>query len=289
MKTTSALVALLCCSGALPAQTPRNYTVDLENRYPAVGAILIVVTETNPFLPLGVRAFCSGVLIEDAVVLTAGHCVGPSLPELPSFIKAYVSFSPNALDTSSWIPVSSQAVHPSLPPCPRPVGCDPTFTDAFVAGDPAVADLGLIFLSRPAGVKPAKLASPDQLEKEKALGIPMTTVGYGRPAPDRLTPWDGLRKYRSSKLAIVLNEVWATWQLPSSVCYGDSGAPTFFDKLPDGSRNPHTVVAIASDGGADCASKDIRVRVDSHSVRQWLRQTIKETLGPNAGTRFEYE
>jgi V8-like Glu-specific endopeptidase len=291
MKTTFALIALLCGSGVLPARTPRNYAVDLQNRYATVGALLIVVTETNPFLPVGLAAFCSGVLIDDVVFLTAGHCVGPSLPDLPPFIKAYVSFSPNALDRSSWIPVVTQAAHPSLPPCPPPAGCDPSSTSIFKAGDPAVTDLGLVFLARTAGIKPAKLASPEQLEKEKTVGIPMTTVGYGHPVPDPkfLALWDGLRKYRSSKLETVLNSVWATWQLPSSVCYGDSGAPTFFDKLPGVFRNRETIVAIASDGGADCASKDIRVRVDSHAVRQWIRQTIREKLGPHVGIQIENE
>src|ERR1041384_3436592 len=108
MKNLIVFLALLWSAGTLPAQTRRNYTVDLENQNPAVGSLLIVVTEANPAgLPLGVRAFCSGALIGDRVFLTAGHCVGPSLPALPPFIKAYVSFSPTALDPSSWILVSS--------------------------------------------------------------------------------------------------------------------------------------------------------------------------------------
>src|SRR6266496_2479392 len=106
MKTKIVLFALLWSVGSLPAQTRRNYTVDLENRNPAVGA-LILVAGPNPFgIPEGIGAFCSGALIADRVFLTAGHCVGPSLPELPPFIKAYVTFSPTALDRSTWIPVS---------------------------------------------------------------------------------------------------------------------------------------------------------------------------------------
>jgi hypothetical protein len=274
MKPTPAVLALLLGAGTMPAQTPRNYTVDLENRYPAVGALLIVATDPNPVFPVGLVAFCSGVLVHEVAFLTAGHCVGPSQPALPPFIKAYVSFNSNALDASTWIPVRTQVPHPSLPPCPPPEGCDSTFTDAFKSGDPAVTDLGLAILSRPAGVKPAKLASPELLDKEKVDGIPMSTVGYGRPVPDRLMPWDGLRKYRLSELATVLNGVWGAWALPSSVCYGDSGAPTFFDQLPAIANNHETIVAIASDGGADCLSKDNRVRVDTLSVHQWIKQTI---------------
>jgi hypothetical protein len=143
--------------------------VDLENRNPAVGA-LILVAGPNPFsIPEGIGAFCSGALIADRVFLAAGHCVGPSLPELPSFIKAYVTFIPTALDRSTWIPVSKQAAHPSLPPCAPPVGCDPTATDACTAGDPAVTDLGPVFLSQPAGVTPGPLASVGSLQDPQSF------------------------------------------------------------------------------------------------------------------------
>jgi hypothetical protein len=294
MKTIAAFFTLLLSAGSLPAQTRRNYTVDLENRNPAVGSLLIVVTEPNPAgLPVGIRAFCSGALIADRVFLTAGHCVGPSLPEPPPFVKTYVTFSPVALGSfsnmpltipTSWILVSTQAVNPTLPPCPRPVGCDPTTTGVFQAGDPAVTDLGLVFLSRPAGIRPATLASPGSLQDPQSAFIPMTTIGYGHEFPDSnfLTVWDGLRKFRASKLAKVLNGVWASWELPSSVCYGGSGAPTFLNNFPEVLQNRRPIAAIASDGGIDCLSKDIRVRVDTYAVQQWIRDTIRQQLGPQA-------
>ena len=52
---------------------------------------------------------------------------------------------------------------------------------------------------------------------------------------------------------------------PVTVCYGDSGAPTFFHGR---------LVAIASDGAADCASADVRARVDSMEVRHWIKSQI---------------
>lgn len=43
------------------------------NGNPAVGTLLIVVTQDNfPALPVGIRAFCIGALIADRVFLTAG-------------------------------------------------------------------------------------------------------------------------------------------------------------------------------------------------------------------------
>jgi hypothetical protein len=283
MKRKSLILVLLWSSGFLPAQTRRNYTVDLENRNAAVGALLIVAGQNSFGIPEGIIGFCSGGLIGDSVVLTAGHCTGPGLPELPSFIKAYVSFSPTVLDKSSWIPVSKQAVHPSLPPCPPP-GCDPTTTSAFKAGDPAVTDLGLVFLSRRAGVKPATLAPVGSLQDPQSAFIPETTIGYGHefPDPNFLAVWDGLRKFRTSKLAKVLNGVWASWELPSSVCYGDSGAPTFLNNLPEALQDRRPIVAIASDGGIDCLSKDIRVRVDTYAVQQWIKDMVGQQLGSQA-------
>jgi hypothetical protein len=290
MKMSIALGAMLLSAGLLPAQSRRNYTVDLENRNPVVGSLLVVATEANPFgLPVGIVAFASGVLIGDRVFLTAGHVVGPSLPELPPFIKVYVSFSPTALDKSTWIPVSKQAAHPSLPPCFPPVGCDPTTTGAFQAGDPVVTDLGIAFLSRPAGIKPATLAPAGSLQDPQSSFIPETTIGYGHefPDPNLVAVWDGLRKFRTSRLARVLNGVWASWELPSSVCYGDSGAPTFLNNLPEVFQDRRPVVAIASDGGIDCLSKDIRVRVDTYAVQQWIKDTVRQQLGSQAAAQVE--
>lgn len=294
MKIAALLCALLWSAGFLQAQTRRNYTVDLENRNPAVGALIIVLTAPNPFgTPEGIAGRCSGALIGDRVFLTAGHCVGPSLPELPPFAKAYVTFSPTALDGFAkapltipphWIQVSTQTGNPSLPPCPPPTGCDPTTTGAFQAGDPTVTDLGLVFLSRPAGITPAVLAPVGSLQDPQSAFIPETTIGYGNafPDPNALAVWDGLRKFRTSKLAKVLNGVWASWELPSSVCFGDSGAPTFLNNFPEVLENHRPIVAIASDGGIDCLSKDIRVRVDTYAVQQWIKDTVRQQLGSQA-------
>jgi hypothetical protein len=251
-----------------------------------------VVAGPNDFnIPTGILAFASGTLIHPQVFLTAGHFTGPGAFSLPPFLSVYVSFDPNVLNTSHWIRVTAQITHPSLPPCPT--GCDPTTTSAFTAGDPSITDLGLIFLARPVeNIRPARLASPGLLEKGQTAEVPMTTVGYGipqcslpfLPGTDVLdiSLWDGLRKYRSSKMAKILNGQWASWELPSSVRFGDSGSPTFFDKHTDVSANRQTIVAVASDGGIDCFTKDIRTRVDTHLVHRWIKDTIKQQLGVDA-------
>ena len=279
---TAAVLLLVSNAGSLTAQT-RSYTVDLENRYANVGAALVVVGPNDFGIPTGIGAMSSGTLIHPQVFMVAGHFTGPGALPLPPFLKVYVSLAPNARDPSSWIPITAQITHPSLPPCPPPAGCDPTTTGVFTAGDPSFTDLGLVFLARPVeNIKPAKLASPGRLEKNQTQEVPMTTVGYGDPTcgPRRdISMRDGFRKYRSSKVAQILNGQWASWELPTAVRFGDSGAPTFFDNLADVSENHQTVVAVASDGGIDCISKDIRTRVDTLAVHQWIRDTIKQQLG----------
>jgi hypothetical protein len=47
-------------------------------------------------------------------------------------------------------------------------------------------------------------------------------------------------------------------------------------------ENCRPIVAIASDGGIDCLSKDIRVRVDTYAVQQWIKDTVKQQLGQDA-------
>ena len=68
-------------------------------------------------------------------------------------------------------------------------------------------------------------------------------------------------------MAQILNGQCASWELPSSVRFGDSGAPTVFEKHTDVSANDRTIVAVA-DEGIDCFTKDIRKSVDTHLVHQ---------------------
>ena len=243
--------------------------VDALNLFSNVGALIYFVEPNDFGVPPGIFTHCSGTLIHERVFLLAGHCTAPTAGGLFPFIKAFVTFSPNALDRSTWLSVSSFAFHPSIPPCPPPEGC------TFRGLDPGILDVGLVFLSRPVRhIAPAHLAKPGTLETPGAAGNLMIVAGYGHldalpgggSPPD--SEWDGLRRIKISRLQTVVDNEWASWSLPGIVCYGDSGAPTFFRTR---------IVAVASDGG-DCFERDDRARVDTTAAQDWIRQTIADVL-----------
>ena len=111
------IIALWCGPTTLSAQT----TIDLENRYPNVGVIMVWRVDSAGKL-VELRGFVSGTLIRDRVMVTAGHFTAPAttLGSLPPSIRIFASFSPtDAKDPRTWIPVVRLATHPSMPPCPR--------------------------------------------------------------------------------------------------------------------------------------------------------------------------
>src|SRR5262245_51712470 len=172
--------------------------VDVENSYSNVGAIMVWRVDDSG-TPVELRAFASGTLIRQRVMVTAGHFTAPAkaLGELPPALRMFASFSPtDARDPTTWIPVVAQATHPSIPHCPPPPQCDPT-ADILVAPlESGIADVGLVFLARaPVNIKPSVLASPGLLERSE--GARTTIVGYGTVSPPeagvpvQAWPWDG--------------------------------------------------------------------------------------------------
>jgi hypothetical protein len=152
--------------------TSAQVTIDLENRYPNVGVIMVWRVDEGG-KPVELRGFASGTLIRDRVMVTAGHFTAPatSLGSLPPSIRIFASFSPtDAKDPKTWIPVVGQVTHPSMPYCPPPPQCDPT-DDLLVAPlEPGIADVGLVFLAHaPPGIKPARFAAHGTLERSEGV------------------------------------------------------------------------------------------------------------------------
>jgi len=253
------------------ADYPESRRLDTGNEYPNVGALVTVAEKNGAGVPEGFVAKCSGTLIHERAFLTAGHCICPALPSgPPPFIRINVTLDRNARDESKWRRVVKVAGHPSLLPC-----VPPEFSSAWPGAPHAsLHDVGLVILADPVtDVRPARLAPVGALSRATAMGADMLIVGYGhlRPVPaDReFTDWDGLRRVRVRRLVQVVDDAWATWQLPGEVCGGDSGGPIFLDGQ---------IVAVVSFGGKFCRDASIHARIDVPSVQTWIDQTIRATL-----------
>ena len=252
-----------------------NGTVDENHSFSSVGALMVQFQDGNPFgVPAGTTVgACTGTLIHKKVWLSAGHCIAPGVFGIPSGVRVAITFSADdVFDERQWIDVNpapgTQVVHPSFPlPC-FPGDCPLNDVDGLP--EPGISDVGLIFLDHPVkGVNPAKLGNGDL--DGAVQGVRMTVVGYGSTqGPVSENPFSGIRRYGSSTLDEVIDSQWVTFNLdPVRICAGDSGGPTFYHDR---------VVAVVSDGHADCASADVRARVDSAEVRGWIKTTIEARL-----------
>lgn len=271
-------IALWCGPTTSLAQT----TIDLENRYSQVGAIMVWRVDSAG-KPVELRGFVSGTLIRDRVMVTAGHFTAPAttLGSLPPSIRMFASFSPtDAKDPKTWIPVVRFTTHPSMPPCPPPPQCDPTDEILVAPLEPGIADVGLVFLAHaPPGITPARLAEPGSLERSE--GTPTTIVGYGttmpqkRHSPTDTAMWDGKRRIRTSILRRVVDETWALWAIPSYVCSGDSGGGIFLNLRPT-APGGEVLAANVSDGGQDCRRHNNNNRLDTRSIQNWISDAVRQ-------------
>ena len=116
----------------------------------------------------------------------------------------------------------------------------------------------------------------------------MVFAGYGfsELGPDgEVNPaseWDGWRRMKGSRMDRVVDETWASWELPSHVCFGDSGGATFFNAHPVTRPFDVSLVAVASDGGIDCLKPDYRARVIPPPFSAGSRKPFSSTCGGGA-------
>ena len=114
-----------------------------------------------------------------------------------------------------------------------------------------------------------------------SVGYGFTSLGPGGEVPPP-SEWDGWRRLKASKMDDIVDETWASWALPRRVSFGDSGGPALFNPHPLSGPLDLQLVAVASDVGTDCVSKDYRARVDTSAAQRWIAGTVRAFVANSA-------
>lgn len=189
--------------------------------HPNVG----VLVTFHPFIPGNPLApLCSGTLIAENVVVTAGHC---AFFVAAAGLAAWFSFDPQFDESSPLIAVTA-IPHPGFEPTANPLDV------SGIGGDPY--ELGVLLLEEPAtGITPASLPGAgllDRLKSEKLLhpGDLFTVVGYGALGfEDGFPILDGSRRSADTHYRSLNGEAVTLGSTDAHVCFGDSGGPNFLE------------------------------------------------------------
>jgi hypothetical protein len=228
--------------------------------------------------------FCTGTLISEQTILTAGHCTDfwNALRDDPGLDAIQVSFDPQASVDDDWMPAGGTWYSAS-----------DWLTYSGYDGDawPATYDYGLLFLDEPVDIAPAHLPAAGALSpiidshgqtsqrfQDVGYGVQGAVVGGGPPMPAvtwtrkvallRYTPGNGVNSGIAHPAWFIVQDA------PSSqhggACGGDSGSPVLF-------AGTDTIVAVHT-GGFRLGKDDVlcgRItglnhRVDLPQILAWI-------------------
>ncbi len=228
-----ALASLLaaCTTGQMDSRDDANPSDDGLVVAPGAEAPQPAELAAVGALVLDGRTFCTGTLIADRVVLTAGHClVGLSQPEALRFVTGLDARAPDTSTTATRL-----ILHPRAT----------SITN----------DIGLVFLAESIpGVAP--LAPVDRLD-DTLVGRELLYVGYGRngpKAPDSV----GIRRAAFMKVDKLKADRFEKRGPGSNACSGDSGGPA----LLRGDDDMLRVAGVSFTADPQCSELTVSMRVD---------------------------
>lgn len=215
----------------------------------------------------GWRPICSGTLIHEEVVLTAGHCTA----SIKSFLDAGlitdvgVTFEQDLSSVTTPLEVLDIITHPD-----------------YKKSKSNPYDVGVLILDSPSSITPAALPDENLLDqltlRQGKEGMNFTVVGYGGTLswpPPEIT-YEDERQYAESEYLKLLK----SWLLLSQnkakdnggTCYGDSGGPAFLEL-----SGIEYLVGVTSWGDTPCVAIGFCYRTDILETISFIENDV---LGP---------
>ncbi|MDX2094281.1 MAG: S1 family peptidase [Kofleriaceae bacterium] len=251
MKIFAALGALVFGACAVDPDATSTGTVEqfLTSAAPtsSYGAVAFIRNEDS-------NTSCSGVLISDRTVLTAGHCLNRSIHDTTinyapvSSIDVYFAADMTTLTGKRRYDAAARIIHSGF-------------------GGGATNDLGIIRLTESvAGVAPIAV-----LSQQPAVGDMLTVLGYG------VGTNFGRRQVGHNLINTIIGRVFGFEPADgTSACAGDSGGPSLVE------RGGQQYVAGIHSSGTCGDSTSYDMRTDFYVA--WIRDNAYRSDGDSGGT-----